>query len=390
MSVTDRRWVVDRQTGQRRSTGYTGAKPWQVRWRDANGEQRAKTFARKVDADRFEAATITNLATGDYVDPNAGRRLVHDWLEEWRHARPHRPSTAAQVESNFRLHVYPVLGSRQLRQLSQLDVQRFVNDLSRTLAPGTVEVIYRYLARALKDAERNRLIARTPCDQIDLPKRPRKEIRPPSPGEVQSLIDSITDRYRAAVVMGAAAGLRLGEVFGMTCDHLDLAAGTYRVERQLLTPPTGAAHLAAPKTDSSVRTVSLAEYVCNELTAHMERTPPVDGFIFTTAHGAPVRRSTFQNAWERARQRSGVKSVRFHDLRHFYASALIHQGCSVPVVQKALGHSTPTETLNTYAHLWPNQEDQTAVAIDGLFSAGCATDVQRCESVVPPRLLRAV
>jgi integrase len=55
--------------------------------------------------------------------------------------------------------------------------------------------------------------------------------------------------------------------------------------------------------------------------------------------------------------------VRFHDLRHFYASALISGGCSVKAVQKALGHASATETLDTYAHLWPDDEDRTRAAI---------------------------
>lgn len=382
MSVNDRRWVTDRKTGERRSTGYKGALPWQVRWRDAERKQRTETFERKADAVRFEASVRHQLNVGDYVDPDAGRMTLSDWLEEWRVAQHHRPSTTAQVEGNFRLHVYPAIGSRQLRSLKPMDMQQWVNRLSARLAPGTVEVIYRHVAHALKDAERNRLIARTPCDAIKLPARHSKEVTPPKPEQVQALIDAIDTRYRAAVVMGAGAGLRLGEVFGMTADHLDLEGRRYRVEYQLATPARGPAHLAAPKTRSSVRTVSLAPSVCRELADHLERTPPVDGFIFTTRLDAPVRRSTFQDAWRRARIEAGVGPVRFHDLRHFYASALIHEGLSVPVVQKALGHAKPTETLNTYSHLWPTDEDLTGAAIEALLAPhSCATDVQRCDSL---------
>ena len=69
-----------------------------------------------------------------------------------------------------------------------------------------------------------------------------------------------------------------------------------------------------------------------------------------------------------ARRDAKVGGVRFHDLRHFYASALISAGCSVKAVQKALGHASATETLETYAHLWPEDEDRTRKAIQGVFS----------------------
>lgn len=78
--------------------------------------------------------------------------------------------------------------------------------------------------------------------------------------------------------------------------------------------------------------------------------------MFTTRTGQPVRQGTFQGSWAKATEKrsasaGALASIRFHDLRHFYASALIASGCSVPAVQHALGHASATEILNTYAHL---------------------------------------
>ena len=90
-----------------------------------------------------------------------------------------------------------------------------------------------------------------------------------------------------------------------------------------------------------------------------------------------MRRSTFQDAWARGVKAAGTPTVRFHDLRHHYASALIAAGCSVKVVQKALGHASATETLETYAHLWPEDEDRTRDAIQAVWTGtGCARNVR--------------
>jgi integrase len=66
---------------------------------------------------------------------------------------------------------------------------------------------------------------------------------------------------------------------------------------------------------------------------------------------------------------SGLAGLRLHDLRHFFASGLIASGCDVVTVQRALGHSSATTTLNTYGHLWPDSEDRIRAATDDLMAA---------------------
>ncbi len=73
--------------------------------------------------------------------------------------------------------------------------------------------------------------------------------------------------------------------------------------------------------------------------------------------------------WRPATKRAGLDGVVFHELRHYYASLLIRHGESVKVVQARLGHATAAETLDTYSHLWPDSEDRTREAIDGVLGA---------------------
>jgi integrase len=375
--VADRRWRKNKQTGKRESTGYDGPSPWLARWRDPEGNQRSQGFARKVDAEQHIVAVSHRMFAGEYVDPHAGKITVKQWCEKWRSVQVHRPSTIAQVESYFRIHVYPTLGERQLRSVLPSDVQAWVTGRSTVLAPGSVELVYRHFSAAMKAAEQDRLIARTPCQGIKLPKKTKTEIVPPTVEQVEAIAGAIQDRYRAAVVVAAGAGLRLGEVFGLQVDRLDFMRRTIRVDQQLLTPGSGPAVLGLPKTDSSIRTVPIADVVVQELSEHVRKFPPVDGFIFTTELDRPVRRSTFQDAWARGTKAAETSTVRFHDLRHHYASALISAGCSVKVVQKALGHSSATETLETYSHLWPDDEDRTRDAIQAVWTgSSCARNVR--------------
>jgi integrase len=104
--------------------------------------------------------------------------------------------------------------------------------------------------------------------------------------------------------------------------------------------------------------------------------------IFTLADGSPVPRNRFGDLWAPAARAVGLSPrTGFHALRHFYASLLIRHGESVKVVQSRLGHASAGETLNTYAHLWPDSEDRTRAAVDSVLdSSGILADSTRTET----------
>jgi integrase len=316
---------------------------------------------------------------GSYVDPAAGKVTFKTYAEAWRKRQVHRPSTAAQVETYMRLHAYPMIGSRPLASLRPSDIQGLVTERLTALSAGSTILLYRYVASILKDAERDFVIGRSPCVGIKLPRITSEEIVPPTIEQVEAIADGIKDRYRGTVIVAAGAGLRLGEVLGLHVDRIDFLRRQIRVDQQLITlagPPV----LGPPKTPASVRTVPVADVVLTELSEHIRQFPPVDGFVFTTTNGRPIRRSTFGPAWQRAlknAKEAGVEDVRFHDLRHHFASALISAGCSIKAVQSALGHANASETLDTYSHLWPSDEDTTRAAIESVWNSPRATSVSR-------------
>lgn len=142
------------------------------------------------------------------------------------------------------------------------------------------------------------------------------------------------------------------------------------VDRQLVTPKTGTPHLGPPKRPASVRSIPVGKVVTEALAAHLARFGPGEqGFILSTAAGVPVPRNRVAEVVRAAAKRAGADGARFHDLRHFYASALIRSGLSVKVVQARLGHASAVETLDVYGHLWPDDEDRTRKALDDLLTA---------------------
>ena len=176
------------------------------------------------------------------------------------------------------------------------------------------------------------------------------------------MADAVGDRWRALVVTLAGSGLRIGEALGLQVSDVDFLRRTINVERQRMQ----SGHLGPPKSKSSRRVVPVGRVVIEELAAHL--TPhPSDGPLFVDEIGEPLLYRRWQTLWGAAARQVGVEFTS-HDLRHFFASALISGGASVKQVQTVLGHSSAVITLQTYSHLCPGDDDRTRDVMDAALS----------------------
>jgi integrase len=152
-------------------------------------------------------------------------------------------------------------------------------------------------------------------------------------------------------------------------DRTDFLRRTIRIDRQLITLVGQAPYLGPVKTISSVRAVPVPQVVLDVLAHQIATYPPGPfGVIFTHPNGQPIHRSHLGHVWRRAAKSVGLTGVTFHALRHYAASALIASGASVKSVQHFLGHASAKVTLDTYAHLWPDDEDRTRAALEAALA----------------------
>ncbi len=219
-------------------------------------------------------------------------------------------STATQAETYLRVHAYPFLGNRPLGAVRRSEVQAWVKHRSEVLAPGSVEVVYRWVATIFKAAVGDRLIAASPCERIALPKRPPNEVVPLEIDAVERLVTAMPERYRALMVFAAGTGLRQGECFGLTVDRVDFLRRQVRVDRQLVSAVDGVPSFGPPKSQAGFRTVPLPEVVTEALAAQLSRfTHGPEGLIFSNTLGNPLRRSAFGETWHRAAATAGRERV---------------------------------------------------------------------------------
>jgi integrase len=374
------------------SRRYGRGKRWRVRYHDDAGRKVERLFARKVDADRFDAEVRADVARGLYIDPGAGRETVESYAERWRAAQMHRGSTAELVERTFRRHINPVLGRLPLAQVRSTHIQAWAKEVD--LAPSTARIAYSYLVAMFAAAVRDRAIASSPCVGVTLPTLYTDEHRILTPEQVHTIAAALPARYRALVYLGAGCGLRHGEALGLEVRHVDFLRREVHVEQQLTVISGRPPFLAPPKTKTSRRIIELPDVVAEALALHLATYPPAEieisdetdrravrvrpaRLLFTNAKGRPIHRASWSHDWRPAAQAAGLPPRSgYHALRHYFATLLIHAGASVKTVQLALGHSTPTTTLNAYVGLWPDQVDRTRTLVDealGTLPAVAAT-----------------
>jgi integrase len=341
---------------------------WQVRWRDDTGAQRKKSFAKKAAADRFETKVKADLSVGAYVDP-FDRTTVAEYARRWVASRPHRPTTRRVVESLIDNHIAGTpLGGRRLASVLPSKVQSWATGRAAVLGPVTTRHLVSLLRSIFASAVLDRLSGSSPVVRVALPSHERARVVPLTVDEVRRLAETMPDRYRALVVTQAGLGLRVGELIALRLQDVNFLGRTVRVETQI---PPGSRTRTEPKTPRSRRVIPLPQVVADVLAAHIAAFPPVeDGTLFTTRAGAVVVHRLYGSLLKTAVHKAGLpETTSSHDLRHHYASVLLHAGESVVAVAERLGHQNANLVLTTYGHLMPDSEERTRKAIDSAWSA---------------------
>lgn len=342
----------------------TPAGTYRANWRDATGRQKAKTFRTKKEAAAFLAETETAIHRGNYVDPHVARRvLLRDYASDWYAGRTVEARTRETSQAMLRTHVLPSWGDMSLSQIEHLAVQRWVADLAGRRSPATVAAAVGVLSMILDTAVRSRLLLMNPCDGLQLPRRridlsamqtiTRAELR-------QILLPVLPPQYRVLACLAAGAGLRWGECVGLPRSAVDLDRREVHVYR-VAVETSGRIELRSyPKSRAGVRRVPLPDFAVTVLVTHCAASRHPGDLVVATRTGGALRRSTFRRrVWVPAVERAGLPTgLRFHDLRHSYATWLVSEGVPVNVVQRLMGHERASTTLNRYVHAPRDYEDR--------------------------------
>jgi integrase len=326
------------------------------------GPEVTKAHATEVEADLWLAEQHVAAGRGVLVDPRGPKTLVGEWWKVFMAERHLAPTSRQTYERHWKKYIAPAFAHRQLGSLRRGEIQAWVNRLP--VGPRSAGTILAVFQSCLKAAVLDDLIVKSYAVGVKAPRAARRKLIVPTPEEVAALADAIFGRYRIGVHLAAECGLREGEILGLRVDDLDLLGRRLQVFRQAQTLDGGVVLDLPLKSEAAYRTVPLAPETAEVIAWHLKRYPARGGLVLTTSPGLPVRRQNFVEAWTKAKIRAGIdRPLRFHDLRHRYASVLIADGLDALTVKTLMGHSSITETYDTYGHMFPDQSERAAQAV---------------------------
>jgi integrase len=383
----------------------TPAGTYQADWRDPAGRKKSKTFPTKKAAAAFLAETESTVNRGTYVDPHAGRIKFAAHAERWSRSHEVSARSAERIASVLRSHLIPRWGEWPLSAIEHMTVQEWTGELGKRLSPATVRKVFGVMSQVMASAVRARLISGNPCDGVRIGGSSNSAMLTISRDDfLGRLLPAVPAEHRAMVATAGGTGLRWGELAGLPWGAVDLETGSVRVQQVAVETSGSVVIKPSPKTRAGVRTVPLPRFVSERLKAmhaELESAPTASALVFDTRTGTALRRSNFRRqVWRPALVRAGLLGrivvqderrliacwlddagiersaefttereavahvaekaaggLRFHDLRHSYATWLVSDNMPVNVVQRIMGHQKATTTLNLYTHA-PTDYDQ--------------------------------
>ena len=353
------RYTIQTPTGPKRKTVYGKTRT----------EAAEKLIRAMADRDRglvFEG------------DCEALETYLERWLEDVV-----RDTVKENMLENYtylaRRHIIPELGHTRLRDLKPEQVRRlYRKKLDSGLSNRTVQLIHTTLRKALQQALSDGILPRNVCEAVKAARRVRKEMRPLTPEQARTFLETAKgDRLHALYVLAITTGLREGELLGLRWADVDLEAGKLQVLRQLTRTKRGLS-FTAPKRGRT-RVVRLTDTAVANLKTHKtaqkeERLKAGSlwqdhDLVFTSTIGTPVDVGNLTyRSFRPLLKRAGLPRIRIHDLRHTAATLMLGRGVHPKIVQEMLGHSTITQTMDTYSHVLPDMQDQAISAIESALT----------------------
>lgn len=347
------------------------------------GKMIRKYFYGKTQKDVREQLKQAREAQARGDNPSSTRTKLSGFLDTWLE-EVIQPTRSQRTHESYcylvRDHIKPFLGNIAVTRLTPRDVQVWINGRTQAgLAPRTVEYCRAVLRRALNQALIWGEVHRNVATLVTLPRKDRAERTVLSAIQAKLFIEACHgEKLGSLFVFAIATGMRKGELLGLKWSDVDEVKGVVRVQRQVQRR-SGETYFTDPKTARSVRSISLPQFALSALEHQKEihainkaRRNPYDdslGLVFAGDHGNVLDQRGVSRNLDELLAALQLPRMRFHDLRHTFATLLLSTGVATRIAQDALGHSSANVTQTVYQHVLQDMRDGTAKALDSLLGS---------------------
>ena len=349
------------------------------------GKRIIKNVLGKTQAEcKAKLAAAMEAAKGVDIS-RADEYTVATWLRSWYdiYAKPNvRVATADRYRLMIEQYTIPRIGSIKLTKLTAHDLQKLYNDLQSNgrlrkvqkkekpgLSNSTVRGIHMMLHNALDRAVKEKLILSNPTENCIIPKIEKQEMKILHPDHISAYLNAAERRNALPMFyLELVSGLRKGELVALQWSDLDEANCTISVSKQASWDTEGNLILSQPKTGNSIREVSIPQDAV-ELLKQEHAKHPSNPWMFPSGRtGEMYHPDSVVTLHKRILKDAGLEHIRFHDLRHTFATLALQNGVDVKTVSSMLGHYDAGFTLRTYTHATRQKQDEAAQTM-GSFMA---------------------
>ena len=353
---------------------------WEGRYTAGYDPQTGKRVIKNV-LGKTQAEVKAKLAkvldeTKDLDVVRAEEYTVATWLRTWYdlYAKPNiRLATADRYHLMIETYTIPRIGKIKLTKLTSRDLQKLYKNLmengrvhvGKNQSPGlsstTVRSVHLMLHCAFERAVKERLISRNPTDDCIAPKVQKFERKTLHPEDMKAYLDAANTRgVLPMFYLALVSGLRKGELAALLWDDLDTENKTIFVSKQYVRNPSGELTLSRPKTETSVRRVSIPQEAIDLLIQEHSKHPDNQYMFPSPATGEMYHPDSIAKLHEKILKAANLEHIPLHSLRHTFATVALQNGVDVKTVSSMLGHYDAGFTLRTYTHATRQGQDRAA------------------------------
>lgn len=345
---------------------------WRARYRDGDGKEHARHFELKRDAQRWVEGQEEDLRRGEHVDPKVRKTTVQAWASQWLTNYEGSGRVRSETVRDARTHLKRItahLGRKRMTAVTPADIRSMIAaNREAGLAATTLYQLHLRTGQLFGDAVHDGIIKKSPVSRRTSPGVAAQRVFVPTEDQIWGFYDELHHNVRPAILLGAFAGLRTGEVVALRVEDIDQEQHVIRVQRQ-------------HQEDREVKTEMSKTPI--PISADLLKLLDLDGLdpsdhVVTGTWGRRISGYTFEEFMRNVRdggrpqdgetderlpwKRELPEDFRFHDFRHYFASLLISEGLDVKSVQNCLRHKSATTTLNVYGHMFPDRNDAARAA----------------------------
>ena len=361
--------------------------------KSADGKLIRKQFYGKTKLETIEKMNEFKDKNKRGLIPKNDKITLNEWFKIWLFdfkANEIKASTVQRYDVIYRNYIKnSELAGIKLKDLNSITIQNYYNNLIKIgKTPMTIKTLNKALKSCLKYAEKINYIVENYCDNVILPKIPHRsedKVEVFTLEEQKKFMEIIKNhKHRLEFILTLGTGLRIGELVALKWDDVDFEIGNLKINKSIWRGYTiidgkrqFVSQETTPKTPTSIRDVAIPDKILEELKIHKQKQDEIKekyneiyddkNYVFANIIGKHVLSDTLSKSFVKVLKDNGIKHLKFHALRHTYATRLFEKGVQLKTVQKLLGHSSIEITADIYTHVMDSEKISAVQKLNDLF-----------------------